>query len=173
MKISLNQGLWSITCIFRNHKALQYQSHQQCWMLPSNQVGCYQVCDSSFNWEFVDCVVLQTRDRENSHARLHYCLGLFLLASTVYNYILCIVTKPGFTCDADKEVSHSGLSHCCGELDRSIRDCHKITGGLISCLQVLEASVLQNWRYCKRCELPKPDLAHHCSVCNKWVYGRG
>eukprot|EP00803_Ostreobium_quekettii_P003864 evm.model.scf_167.4 EVM.evm.TU.scf_167.4 scf_167:43220-45726(-) len=26
-----------------------------------------------------------------------------------------------------------------------------------------------SWRFCKKCNRPKPDLAHHCSICRKCV----
>lgn len=31
--------------------------------------------------------------------------------------------------------------------------------------EVLNSSVMEHWRFCKKCNRPKPDLAHHCSIC--------
>ncbi|KAL6759783.1 DHHC palmitoyltransferase-domain-containing protein [Haematococcus lacustris] len=33
----------------------------------------------------------------------------------------------------------------------------------------LHALLMPEWRWCRQCALPKPPLAHHCSICNKCV----
>lgn len=35
--------------------------------------------------------------------------------------------------------------------------------------QVLRAHVDHDWRWCRKCSLPKPPLAHHCSICKLYV----
>ncbi|GMH33408.1 hypothetical protein BSKO_01242 [Bryopsis sp. KO-2023] len=35
--------------------------------------------------------------------------------------------------------------------------------------EVLNSSIMEHWRFCKKCNRPKPDLAHHCSICKSCV----
>jgi hypothetical protein len=67
--------------------------------------------------------------------------GLFILSSIIFNYISAVITDPGSPSD---------------ENDRNLVNGH------------LQLSV--NEPQCKKCQLPKPERTHHCSICKRCVH---
>jgi len=71
---------------------------------------------------------------------IHLVISFWLLSNITFNYFACVFTKPGSPPLSDIEKS-----------------------------KVAEASS-NNLRICKKCNVVKPDRAHHCSVCNRCIY---
>jgi hypothetical protein len=128
------------------------------------------------------------------HAGGHAAFGLLLLGNVTFNYAQCVRTPPGTPEDLPHEVhepaSRSQTGHSPLEASRSAcavhnRHLEKITlcakrshGMASSAAQCLDAShdqppmqvlaaVAEDGRYCHTCGWPKPELAHHCHICNK------
>jgi palmitoyltransferase len=73
--------------------------------------------------------------------------GLWILFNLMFNYLMCVKTPPGFTDNLDKDALHDDHDH-----QRAMADPN---------------SRFSIW--CRKCKLPKPRRAHHCSICNKCV----
>ena len=79
---------------------------------------------------------------------LHAAFASFLVVLIEFNYILAVVSPPGYITD---DVSR------------------KITGMEISgWLSFGRTNSDPSIRTCRKCLLPKPDRSHHCSICKRW-----
>lgn len=74
-------------------------------------------------------------------------IGLWIVSNIFFNYIMAVRTKPGFTTDLDRD---------------ALQEDHDQ-------LQSLMESDSRFSIWCRKCKLPKPRRAHHCSICNRCV----
>ncbi|KAJ9526624.1 hypothetical protein QJQ45_017614 [Haematococcus lacustris] len=109
----------------------------------------------------------QVLERQGSlHAVLHACLACWLLFNVVLNHVLCVFTPPGYTTDAPAEPKQQVQQQVQQQQQQ------QQVGGGCRCVWMqweLHALLMPEWRWCRQCALPKPPLAHHCSICNKWL----
>ncbi|KAL5032423.1 hypothetical protein BDV3_000992 [Batrachochytrium dendrobatidis] len=83
----------------------------------------------------------------------HIIISIYLLYSICFHYIASILTDPGRT--------HEGLVECLlGEQTPS----QGLTSSPI--LSDLEEPLI---RRCRKCTLPKPARAHHCTICKRCI----
>ncbi|CAG8539303.1 856_t:CDS:2 [Cetraspora pellucida] len=95
-----------------------------------------------------------TWDEDYIWTKIYYYMGLifsvYIVACIFFHYYMAIRTKPGGVLNAGVEQSDSD--------DPTIQDLF------------LELEEYQEFpKTCKKCHLPKPERAHHCSVCRKCV----
>lgn len=76
-------------------------------------------------------------------AMVNLVIGLWILGNLVFNYLRCVFMSPGHP-SADTPMPAEDPD------DRYSRSDHI-------------------WRWCSRCNAPKPPRAHHCSVCRRCV----
>lgn len=92
------------------------------------------------------------RDPAASHLlyTAHKVLGVYLVVQCLFNYACAILVSPGSVDDAMVQkmtgLSSSDFRAALNERPDSIRE-----------------------RVCSKCCLPKPNRAHHCSVCQKCI----
>jgi palmitoyltransferase len=76
-----------------------------------------------------------------------FLLGSFLAVNVAYNYYMVVMTPPGFPPAIDKDGD---------EMEELRREPVPRRGHGFS-------------KYCKKCKVPKPPRAHHCSACQRCV----
>jgi palmitoyltransferase len=76
-------------------------------------------------------------------AMINLTIGLWILGNLVFNYLRCVFISPGYP-SAETPMPEEDPD------DRYSRSDHI-------------------WRWCSRCQAPKPPRAHHCSVCRRCV----
>lgn len=77
--------------------------------------------------------------------------------NVIFNYISAIFTTPGFTSDYFNQIVD--------EDDELNEDLENIPFAVKEGITIINT----NYTYCNKCKLPKPQRAHHCSICNKCV----
>ncbi|KAG9287737.1 hypothetical protein G9A89_004140 [Geosiphon pyriformis] len=96
-----------------------------------------------------------TWDDDYIWTKFSYCLGLafsvYIVVCIAFHYYMAVRTKPG-------GVLNGGTTSSDPNDDPSIQDLF------------LELEEYQEFpKTCKKCHLPKPERAHHCSVCKRCV----
>ena len=73
---------------------------------------------------------------------LQLSVAASILFCILSSHLLCIITGPGSTAECNRQdlMAAHDADECSGQ-----------------------------WRWCKKCDLPKPPLSHHCSICNRCV----
>uniref|UniRef100_A0A7S0X0I2 S-acyltransferase n=1 Tax=Chlamydomonas leiostraca TaxID=1034604 RepID=A0A7S0X0I2_9CHLO len=90
---------------------------------------------------FFTTVIAQVRVSEGPWwTALHIGIGAWLLFNVAWNHALCIFTHPGCTAHVELQDLHAAMR-----------------------------ALPHEWRTCRKCNRPKPPLAHHCSICNQCV----
>mmetsp|Transcript_5740 Transcript_5740/g.8026 ORF Transcript_5740/g.8026 Transcript_5740/m.8026 type:complete len:320 (-) Transcript_5740:42-1001(-) len=95
---------------------------------------------------------------------IHISLGVFILFNIVFNYFMVVFTNPGHATKEQEDYMN--------QLDRQLQEeaQKKYNFGIVvednPTYFVPRSSV---FRWCKKCNLPKPPRAHHCAVCKQCV----
>lgn len=76
----------------------------------------------------------------------------------IFNYVFAIFTPPGYSSDYFHNIQD--------DEEQNSEELENIPFAVKEGITVITA----DYSYCDKCHLPKPQRAHHCSICNKCVF---